>query len=103
MRDKYIKVPVTVGFDSKNQIGELSIRESALPPSPNFVFSLGFNALNKLWMANLPCQHGWFCFCGGGERNLTNKDQGMTFMGVKHFWDKRKNGFQFMKKINVAL
>lgn len=45
-----------------------------------------FEALQEFWKANLPCSHGWFCLCGNGERNLIKKDNGMTFMGIKHYF-----------------
>ena len=43
--DDVINVAVVSGFDSNNPIGWMKVRRSALPPTPDFVFSLGFRAL----------------------------------------------------------
>lgn len=43
--DEFISVPVCLGFDSTKPIGELRILKSALPPTPDFVFSLGYSVL----------------------------------------------------------
>lgn len=37
----WIEVPVTLGFDVTQPIGELRMLRSFLPPSPDFVFSIG--------------------------------------------------------------
>jgi len=39
------RVPILIGFDQNKPVGWLEIRTSALPPTPDFVFSLGFQAL----------------------------------------------------------
>lgn len=40
-----VEVPILIDFDYKKPIGTLKIRKDALPPTPNFVFSLGYTAL----------------------------------------------------------
>lgn len=42
---EFTTVPVIAKFGSDEVIGELRILTSALPPTPNFVFSLGIKAL----------------------------------------------------------
>jgi hypothetical protein len=44
MNDEFCTVPVLVDFDSNKPIGELRILRSALPPSPEFVLTIGFMA-----------------------------------------------------------
>ena len=44
MRDEFITVPIVKDFDQDRVIGELRIRASDLPKSPNFVFSLGYKS-----------------------------------------------------------
>ena len=41
----FTTVPVLDSFHAGKQIGELRILTSALPPTPDFVFTLGFEAL----------------------------------------------------------
>lgn len=63
----------------------------------------GFNALNS-FLRSLTCgrnekgeiqMHVGFCFCGGAD--LEERDQGISFMGIKHFWDIKKNGYKLIK------
>ena len=46
VEELYITVPVTDNFNTNKVIGSLSVLKSELPKSPNFVFSLGFKALD---------------------------------------------------------
>jgi hypothetical protein len=43
--EDFTEVPVLQGFDQTAPIGWLRIRTDALPPTPNFCFSLGFEVL----------------------------------------------------------
>jgi hypothetical protein len=43
---EFVTVPVVLNFLQGDVIGELKIRADALPPSPNFVFSIGFKCLS---------------------------------------------------------
>lgn|SRR3990167_10652179 len=63
----------------------------------------GFEALNKFFGATI-CDrnkkgeflmHMGICSCDGAE--LTEKDQGITFLGIKHFWNKNKSGYKVKK------
>lgn len=36
------EIPVVLGFDPRRQIGTLRIDETQLPPTPDFVFALGY-------------------------------------------------------------
>lgn len=47
MSEKFVTVPVVLGFDRSKVVGELRILESALPPTPDFVFSIGYKATEK--------------------------------------------------------
>ena len=42
MTDEFVVVPVLEKFDQSKQIGELRILKSKLPPTADFVFSLGY-------------------------------------------------------------
>jgi len=42
----FITVPIQIGFDSHQEVGELRIRRSALPKTPDFVFSPGVLCLD---------------------------------------------------------
>ena len=55
----------------------------------------GYESLRAFVQANVPCIHGWFCLCMNGTEEYTDRHfkQGFTFMGVKHFWDRRKVGY----------
>lgn len=41
MTDKTITVPILLDFDSERPVGMLTINKDALPPSHEFVFSVG--------------------------------------------------------------
>jgi hypothetical protein len=45
---EFTTVPVLANLNGYEVIGELRILTSALPPTPNFVFSLGFQALEVI-------------------------------------------------------
>lgn len=45
-KSEYTIVPIAHNFDQKRIIGELRILTEELPPTPNFVFSLGFEILD---------------------------------------------------------
>lgn len=46
--EEFTQVPVTLGFgNTEVPIGWMRIRTDALPATPNFVFALGFQALEK--------------------------------------------------------
>ena len=48
-------VPVVESFGSNKTIGELRILTAALPPTPGFVFTLGFQALEmEAWPGHVP-------------------------------------------------
>lgn len=38
----FLVVPVLIGFDHTRPIGHLHIRKDQLPPTPDYVFSLGY-------------------------------------------------------------
>lgn len=40
--DEMVQVPIVLQFGSKEPVGTVSILKSALPPTPNWVFSLGY-------------------------------------------------------------
>jgi hypothetical protein len=42
---EFTVVPIVESFGSQKPIGELRILTAALPPTPGFVFTLGFQAL----------------------------------------------------------
>lgn len=42
---EFTVVPIVENFGSQKPIGELRILTTALPPTPEFVFTLGFQAL----------------------------------------------------------
>lgn len=42
MTDEFVVVPVLEKFDQSKQIGELRILKSKLPPTADFVLSLGY-------------------------------------------------------------
>lgn len=43
----FVEVPVLTGFKSNNIIGVLKIRQDALPPTPEFVVSIGYRTLES--------------------------------------------------------
>ena len=43
---EFVTVPVVLDFLQGGVVGELKIRADALPPSPDFVFSIGFKCLS---------------------------------------------------------
>jgi hypothetical protein len=43
--EEFLTVPILVGFDHSQVIGELKIRRDALPKTPEFVFAIGYRAL----------------------------------------------------------
>lgn len=47
MTEKFIKIPVFSKFGDDVPIGELKISKSALPPTPDFCFSLGYRKLDS--------------------------------------------------------
>lgn len=42
MSGEYVELPVLVDFEASRQVGTLRILKSALPPTPHFVFALGY-------------------------------------------------------------
>ena len=62
----------------------------------------GFLVLADFVRAFAPCKHGWFCYCGevSDEWILdANKgEQGFRYMGVRHYWDIKKNGYSVSLK-----
>jgi len=64
------------------------IREGKRKGQTDFYWSPEeWQELNYFFEANAPCVHGWFCLCGEGSKEYTDKYcvEGMTFMGAKHF------------------
>ena len=47
MKDEFTTVPILENFLNDKVIGELKIRTDALPVIPGFVFSIGFECLEK--------------------------------------------------------
>ena len=45
--DRFIRVPVLRNFDSADIIGWMHVRKDALPPSPEYVFSIGYVKKDK--------------------------------------------------------
>ena len=62
-----------------------------------------FYIFKYFYDANCPCVHGWFCICGQKPERypeLKEKDggRGVTFMGVKHYWDFANKGYSVSVK-----
>lgn len=58
----------------------------------------GYEALNKFYGAIICRKHGISCdLCVKWPAKLLKKNQGLTFMGIKHFWDKKKEGYLIRK------
>ena len=62
---KFTVVPIVDGFGTRKPIGELRILTEALPPTPNFVFTLAFNALSMQHVP--PGQIPTRRYCGAHE------------------------------------
>lgn len=84
--------------DEKRKLRNKDLRNYAIKWG-NF----GYEALRNFFIANMPCQHGWFCFCENGT-SIKDVDrlfkEGITFMGIKHFWnhaDFSKKGYKVIK------
>ena len=56
-----------------------------------------FLIFKEFYDASCPCVHGWFCLCAEKPERYPEleKDskQGITFIGVKHYWDFKKKGY----------
>lgn len=49
--DDFVTVPILRKFNSEQILGELKIRADALPHTPNFLFAIGFKALEPYGFA----------------------------------------------------
>ena len=61
-----------------------------------------FYILKEFYDACCPCVHGWFCLCGEKseqypELKEEDGEKGFTFMGIKHYWNMKKRGFEVLE------